>query len=179
MFSGLKSLIVCGALLVGAAQAQAGILLEPYLGYHTGDFGQATKNDTSGVSFGARAGYQTMGFMFGVDYMTGKWTSDSTPKADVTPTDIGVFVGYNFPVLLRVYGVYGFKDEAKAEASGNSNKFEGDGSIKLGVGFTGLPFVSLNLEYITNKFDEVNGNKITPEAEGKFYGLTVSLPLDF
>src|SRR3989344_6657241 len=91
--------------------AQADFLIEPYLGYHTGERegGGLTKSDVSGITYGARAGYKHMlGLMFGLDYMTGKWEDDATVKSDLTPSSLGVFVGFEFPILLRVYGVYGF-----------------------------------------------------------------------
>ena len=166
------------ALAIGSL-ANAGILIEPYLGYHTGKFEiGSTENDTKGITYGGRIGYQSLGFMGGFDYMTGTWTSESSGSdVDVTPTDMGVFIGYKFPVLIRAYFTYNFDAQTKAESGGSSNKFTGKG-MKLGIGYTGFPFVSINLEYISDSYDEMDGMSLSSDATGKMYGLTISAPFD-
>lgn len=176
------SLIKKIGLLVAAfgfvSTASADILLEPYVGYQMGKYkSSGTSTDFSGVDFGARVGYQQMGFMVGLDYMTGKMTDKAKPKSnDVTPTSFGVFVGYNFPVLLRVYGVYGFSNSVKLEQTGASNKMEGSPNLKLGVGYTALPLLSIALEYTTGTYDEVNGQKLSSDVTTSSYGVSVSVP---
>jgi hypothetical protein len=162
-----------------AGTAHADLLLEPYLGYDTGKVEQGgTSEDLNGVSYGARIGFQRLGFMIGGDVKSGKWKYHSSPSLDVTPQELGVFVGYNFPVMLRVYGVYNFDSQNKYEISSGDLKYEGTG-FKLGVGFTGLPFVSINLEYSNSTFDELNGRDMTNDMTSKMYGINVSLPLTF
>ncbi|MNT19450.1 hypothetical protein D3C72_1547100 [compost metagenome] len=60
-------------------------------------------------------------------------------------------------------------------------KAEGSG-MKIGVGFTGLPFISINLEYIKDDFTKFNGESLDDSFD-KFdstaYLLSVSLPLTF
>lgn len=161
------------------SMAHADLLLEPYLGYYTGDAKQSPmKEDLSGLGYGARVGFQKLGFMVGLDYMTGKMELDSSPSIDVTPNDFGVFVGYNFPILLRAYGVYYFNAKAKYEAGGGSSTNEGT-ATKLGVGFTGFPFISINVEYLMASYDEDESGSMNPELEHKVIGLNVSLPLTF
>jgi hypothetical protein len=161
------------------SSANAGVLLEPYVGYQTGK----TKNsgvstDFSGLDYGARVGWQQMGFMLGLDFMTGKMTDKAkTPKSnDVTPQSFGVFVGYNFPVLLRVYGTYGFSNSVKLEQTGQSNKIEGSPLLKLGVGYNFLPLLSIALEYTTATYDEYNGTKMTNDTTSSAYGVSISVP---
>lgn len=155
-----------------APQANADFLIEPYVGYYTGDIKDSSgKSDMKGMGYGARLGYTSLGFMGGLDYFTGKWTIDNTPEVDVTPTDIGIFVGFNFPILIRAYGEYLLKSELK----GDAGKYEGKG-VKLGVGFTPLPLISVNVEYVTHTFDEFDGNSLTSDTTTKMIGLTVSLP---
>lgn len=184
----MKGIIVKLSLALSAlafvSTAQADILLEPYLGYQTGTLKMTGSTDTkaTGLVYGARAGYQSLGLMVGLDYLTGALKDDDTPSADVTPSDLGIFAGYNFPVMLRVYGVYVLKAESKSkDSSGTATLKEGKG-IKLGVGFTPLPLVSINLEYFQNEYDKVDVGGTTytnlnPKTSG--YGLTVSLPLTF
>lgn len=175
----MKSILIALALLVSYVPAHADLLLEPYVGYYFGESDDGTdKDDVTGPGYGARIGYQSLGFMVGGDFMTGSWEADSTPKTDITPTMMGVFAGYNFPILLRVYGVYNITTKSKTESSGSSFDLEGE-SIKLGVGTTVLPFVSVNFEYITATFDEADGQTLTPSIKHKMYGLSVSLPLTF
>src|SRR5262249_2347880 len=151
------SLVLLGFMFVAPA-VQAGVLVEPYLGYHTGKVKQTGATDITGkgVTFGGRFGYQQMGFSAGLDYMTGKWTNDATPSADISPTDLGFFVGFNFPMMVRVYGVYNFQVKEKVSSSAFNVTDEGNG-IKLGVGFTSLPFVAINLEYLSSKLTKQNG----------------------
>jgi hypothetical protein len=160
--------------------ANASLLLEPYLGYHTGKYTQgSTDQNLSGVSYGGRLGFQQLGFMGGIDYMTGSWKDDASPNSStVTPSNLGVFVGYNFPILVRVYGEYGFSNSLKLSNNGGSDTLKGTG-IKLGVGFTALPFLSINLEYITDTYTKDSNGTLTPEVTDKLYGVSVSLPLTF
>lgn len=175
--------LTCFAALLGTLAftfgANADFLLEPYLGYHVGKIKQGSVSDTAkGVSLGGRVGFQTVGFMGGLDYMTGSWTDDHNPNRTLTPTDLGVFVGFNFPVMLRVYGVYNFSTKMKMSGGGVNQTLDGGDGIKLGVGFTGLPFVSVNLEYITQTYKKADGATMLNQVENNMYGLTVSLPLN-
>jgi hypothetical protein len=54
---------------------------------------------------------------------------------------------------------------------------EGKGGLKLGVGFTVLPLVSVNLEYLASSFNKAGASTLSPEWKTSGYGLSVSLPL--
>jgi len=156
------------------SQAQAGILIEPYLGYifsaDTKETGSGSgsfdyKYDYSGLNYGGRLGYSTFGLQVGLDYNMASYdyeTSNSTTKLkDAYDFNaFGAFVGFKFPVLLRVWGTYYFNAELKDKDSGSGgvytpsgSKFNGNG-FGLGAGFTGLPFVNINLEYRSFTYDE-------------------------
>lgn len=175
----MKKIGLLVAALGFVSTASADILLEPYLGYYMGKYKASSSTDMSGLGYGARVGYQQLGFMVGLDYMTGKWTDKAKPSNDVTPSSFGVFVGYNFPILLRVYGAYGFSNSLKFEQGGSTAKNEGTPRIKLGVGYTALPLVAINLEYITGTYDEVNGRSRTTDLTETTYGVNVSVPFAF
>jgi hypothetical protein len=181
MFHKIKTLVALATLTGFVSTANAGVLIEPYLGYSIGTTEQgASENDISGVNFGARLGYKSfLGLMGGFDYMTGTLQDDANPKNDVTPSQLGVFLGYEFPILLRVYGVYGISNKAKFKDRNGSDNLEGGNNMKLGVGFTALPLVSINLEYVVASYDESNGNTLNPELSMKTYGISVSAPFDF
>ncbi len=175
----LRAVLVFAILPFMAAPAQADILLEPYGGYYTGDWEQGTtSHDLKGLAFGGRLGFQHMGFMAGLDYMTGMWKDDDNPSRDVTPTDLSIFVGYNFPAMVRIYGAYGLDSELKFKANNTVAKWTGN-TLKFGIGFTFFPMVSLNLETIRGDYDEVNGQSATTKRETVLYGFSVSVPLTF
>lgn len=164
----------CAAvLLIGSSVSHADFLIEPYLGYHMGNYEQSnTEVDASGMVFGGRLGFSTLGFQFGADYMGGEWSIDTDPDMDGTLSNLGVFVGYEFPIMLRVYGSYFFDAELK-----DTNKLEGN-MIRLGVGLSPFPMVDVNLEYATATYDKVNGASLANDAETSTYGVSVSIPFE-
>lgn len=144
--------------------ANAGLLVEPFVGFNiaSGEDGAnpKTEYDQSAPFYGARLGYQVMGLMAGLDYTKGmeaeleEKTGSNTSRADVDQQTMGIFVGYNLPVMLRAWVAYHFSSKLEYQntaAVGDELKGKGYG---LGVGFTPLPLVSLNLEYRMLTFDE-------------------------
>lgn len=175
----MKKLLLVFALVLGfTSVSQADILVEPYLGYEMGK----TKNSDGkfdGSQLGLRLAYAAPIFFWGgLDYTMGV---SATAKPDVGANDDGKrstlygVVGVDFPILFRAWVGYGFMNEIKFDTAG---KVKGK-ATKVGVGFTGLPFVSLNLEYVNEKFDEGDAGTIDPEFENNSYVLSVSLPLEF
>lgn len=165
-----------GAVAISGSPAQADWLIEPYLGYHTGKLKvSSADSDANGVTYGGRLGFQSFtGLMLGADYMTGAWTAKTNPHQDMTPKELGVFVGYDFPVLMRVYATYFF--DSKLDFDNGSN-LEGH-DMRLGVGFkTLIPLVTINLEYGFGNYDKSHGHSLSNEYKTNYYGLTVSLPL--
>lgn len=133
--------------------AKAGVLIEPVLGYSFKSFEvdgpDTSKEYGSGVSYGGRLGYQNLGFQLGLDYLKSSiGLSDNDFKEDLATTEWAAFAGFEFPILLRVYAGYIFSAQAETEiAGGEKVKFQDGTGMKLGVGFTGLPFVDINFEY--------------------------------
>ncbi len=168
--------VITAFFVLGATNAQAGLLIEPYAGYHTGDFKfGSTKYDFGGAAYGGRLGYSRLGLQLGADYMAGKWTIDVDPsdfKGDIN--NLGAFIGYSFPILVRVYATYFFNSSIKD----SNTKYEGN-TTRLGVGFSPLPFVDINLEYMTGTYDKVDGQSISG-TKPKFdvYGVSLSVPFD-
>lgn len=178
--------------------AQAGLLLEPYIGYEVGTLeadytsgGGTLKYDTSGVTFGARVGY-TFPAMFwvGLDYSisSGDADVDSDPGNNYQ-SDTGqrsslfAVVGIDLPILLRVYAGYGFMNEFKIDDSASST-YTGS-AVKVGLGFTSLPFVSLNAEYIMSTYDTFEANGVerdigsAPFSDAKQNALMLSASVPF
>ncbi len=175
----MRYLIAVLIIVTFTYRAHADFLLEPYLGYHMGEWEQGTSGeDMTGITYGGRVGYTSMGLMAGVDYMMGMWEDESNPKNDVTPSDLGLFIGYNFPAMLRIYGVFGLdplNPTLKFKNTGGNTKYEGT-TMKVGLGFKVMP-VCVNFEYILGTYDEANGNSMTTDLKTKMLGLTVSFPL--
>ena len=102
----------------------------------------------SGAGFGARVGFQTFGLMLGGVYET---IPSITQERNDTESDrgssskLGVFVGYDFPLFLRVWGTY-FLDVSAEDEDGKDLSDGYDSGVGAGVGLTFLPLVSLNVE---------------------------------
>ncbi|MGK0366890.1 MAG: hypothetical protein ACI9QD_000020 [Thermoproteota archaeon] len=172
----LIKLSLLGTLVSGTANA--GFLVEPYVGYGITAFEHDSSSlefAVNGASYGFRGGATWMGFFAALDYEIGSRSlelesgSTSITLADYDMTNIGLTVGYNVPVLpLRVYGKY--ITNSSFEAS--STEFEGDG-IGFGLGLTFLPFVDINIEYRTYDLEVSNS-----AYSGKEITLGLSLPFD-
>ena len=164
-------------------ESKAALLLEPVVGYNIGtkvDF-ESGENYTggSGTAFGGRVGYQNFGLQLGLDYLNSSIDMDDADIDDnISLTEWAGFIGYEFPVLLRVYAGYIFSAAGSTESNGNDwDLIEGSGT-KLGVGFTGLPFIDINVEYRAGSFDnyEINGTKQNKEVNYQSIMLGLSLP---
>ena len=201
----LKILIIG---LVFGTHAMAGILVDPYVGYQTGDFNleitsenSTYEYDFSGIGYGLRLGYNFLGLMAGVEYRLGsiKQKEASVPEASrknsedsYDTTQAGAFLGYNFP-LVRFWGSYYWNYEweiSKTNSTTGADKgdtWKGNG-FGLGVGFTGIPFISINLEYKKLEIEKAisasgaSTNYPTPSVpkpEIDEIFLSVSVPFDF
>jgi hypothetical protein len=185
-------------LLTFSLTSHAGILIDPYLGFaiggvdETGLTANNAKYDYSRPTYGARLGYQTFGFMAGVDYSmaSGDWESKNLlvkEKLESSASALGVFAGFNLPILLRFWGTYYLNASSENKSSTATETLNGSG-YGLGLGFTGLPFISLNLEYRSFSYDEVEASSGTHSLPSTTAGvgehaasevlLSVSLPLD-
>jgi hypothetical protein len=154
--------------------AQASLLVEPLVGYNiNGKAGDASRG--SGTSYGGRLGYQNMGFQLGLDYLSSSldYSRDSFSSDNLETSEWGFFVGYKFPILLRVYAAYIFSATGEAGAVEVS---KGTGT-KVGVGFTGLPFVNVNVEYRSGNWDQIKVNGVTQTGDADFSALLLSLSL--
>ncbi len=160
----------------------AGFLIEPYLGFVSGEQKQATTAKFTGTEYGARLGYSMLGFAIGAEYAAGSFSDDQTPKSDITMSDIGLFVAYNFPVLVRAYATYVPSSELKVNNSGLDSTLKSGNSMKLGVGFTGFPIINVNLEYISSSYSKIDTTigafDLDPKSTGTAFALSISAPFN-
>lgn len=172
------------ALILGfSVESQAALLIEPVLGYSMGKANLemtvpglgSDKDDESikGLSYGGRLGYQNLGFQLGLDYLASNMDIDGDA---FKTSEFGGFVGFEFPVLFRVYAGYVFSGNGTFETDDEDVKFKGGTGPKVGIGFTVLPFLDLNLEYrkITYDTKELSGMDIDLDYSAVMFG--VSLP---
>lgn len=161
---------------------KASLLVEPVLGFNLGTDLDIENQDYSGsgAAFGGRLGYQQLGFQLGVDYLRSSIDLDDNDfDKDVTMSEWAGFVGFEFPILLRVYAGYIFSSQGESKSDGTTTKFNDGTGTKLGVGFTGLPFVDINFEYRKVKFDEFKAGPIKTDADYQTYMVSLSVPLNF
>jgi hypothetical protein len=164
--------IVCFLIAMFTAPAMAGVFIEPYAGYGIGNWEQgASGQDLKGLIYGARVGYVVDGIGGGIEYMAGTLKDEGSPALSFKGTNTGVWAGYNFPFLVRIFATYFFDSQSEHRSA----SFEGTGT-KFGIGFTGLDPVSINLETMTTDWDTNNSSIVT---KSKTTLLTVSLPFDF
>jgi hypothetical protein len=201
----MKKLILSFALFgMFSSIAMAGIHLEPYLGYakgsegnHTPSTGDQNAADYTGIGFGARVGISYLGLLAGLTYDSQgiNATDDDSPAIDIDykGTNMGAFVGYEFPLGLRLWFSYYVDSAFEIDAvnGGTSSQigdsFNGNG-MSIGVGMSVIPMVlAVNLEYKSFTYDEyedvstgrtlaLTGNS---EASSSYLFLSVSAPLGF
>jgi hypothetical protein len=180
----VKNTLFAIAFFVFSMSANASFLIEPHLGYNISGSG-TTSNvvyDYSNPEFGVRFGGQYLGLMAGLDYTLSSYTWKQTPGGndEFNRSELGVFVGYNLPILLRFWGTYYFINTAKDTNNGGRTsvgaKYEGS-TTELGVGFTPLPFLSLNLMYRNINIDTKPSNITSADISNSEFVLGVSLPL--
>lgn len=183
----MKTILSTLVLVLFTSSAWAGIYLEPYVGYEggtiKGDVNDSTNGDTEidykakGATFGGKLGYSLLLFAGGLDYMSGslKGTSGNTDYNDDTfkDTDFGAFLQFSVPLLFKLSATYFFDSKAKGDYT-----YKGNGS-KIGIGFTMIPFLSINVDVINISYDKTNAPVNTFSADLKALMVGVSVPLDF
>lgn len=146
----------------------AGILIEPQLGYvfssksTSGTVNLTAANNVTGTldadykakgtEYGGRLGYQIFGLMGGLSYgKTNFKMSDVTSGSDkMKMTNMGAFIGYHAPAFVRLWGAYNFSSKGNLSDIAIKGK-----STEFGLGFTSIPFLSLNFIYRQYDIDKI------------------------
>ncbi|MAZ48208.1 MAG: hypothetical protein CME65_06575 [Halobacteriovoraceae bacterium] len=165
-------LLVLALIASMSMSAFAGFMVEPYVGtgtYATSfDVAAAEDEEVSGESYttaGGRLGYSFSLLSAGLDY-------ELMSLDDTTVTNTGLFVGVDLPILFRFYGKYIFN----SDFDNDDVDLDFQSGTVLGVGFTGLPFVVINLEVSSLLYTfDFSGNDV--DAAVAATALTISLPL--
>lgn len=157
----------------------------------TPEGGNMTDFEYSGAQYGVRLGVQHLGLMGGLAYTRSAYTLKITPLFQAKGEDkqkqdeFGVFVGYNFPILFRAWLGHFFsvkQSQTENGTYGTSADWNKGSATEIGIGFSGLPFISLNLSYRMLSFDKgynpTDGEgPIRPNYKPKEIVLGISLPL--
>lgn len=172
----MKNLLaVFASVLLAGLNSNAGILLDPYFSYKmSGSASFAAGSSMSGSDVGVRLGYDFLGLGAGIDTtLSGKYTySNSGVTFDSTPKNFGLFVSYTFPILVRGYFTY----IASAKETATGFEYTGTGT-KIGIQFTGLPFVAVGLETVSLSYKESSG--VSVSATGSHTNIALSVPFSF
>lgn len=173
-----KLLAVCVFVFGFGYQAQAGMHVEPYVGYNGGTIqvkvgGLDVGDAMQGMLFGARLGYSLPLFYVAADYSMGSGLKSEVSglSVDIDVNRLGIVAGFTALPMFDFYGGYLLNTSVKYDTGA---EFKGSG-LKAGVALTMLPLVSINVEYIINNYKDANGATDIKETAGV---LSLSIPLD-
>lgn len=180
------------------SSAQASWLVEPSLGYAAKSkltiegTGVDVESSGSPAVLGLKLGFQYFGLMGGFSYKENLETDydfvfngTSFDDEKEKRRDFGLFIGYNLPTMLRVWGSYYFDTKSETKSGPDSGDWISGSSLGLGVGWTVLPLISLNLEYLATSYDKTREAGVTGDIDSAFdvtqkqILLSISLPLRF
>lgn len=175
-------------------EAQAGVLLEPFLGYDQASMNAVTVGNTdvsstaSGMDYGARAGYRfSQGMWLSAEYSlgsgNGKPKDSSQEDSTYTKNAMSALVGYD-EGAFRFWGGYGVSEKLTFKNSTGESNLSGT-SYKLGAGYKPAPNFSVNLEYLVPTYTKYNNGGADADVDTAFsklnsssIQLSLSMPFD-
>lgn len=187
---------VCLAILLPTAGAQAGVVLDPFVGYHaSGAYtDEAATNNSyklSGINYGARLGYSVAVAALGAEYFAQNAglapASSSGSSRTFSGHSLGAFAALTLPVLpVRFIATYFFRSVGGVATTGVDRHVQGDG-FKAGVHFTFLPLISVGVEYLSQTFGdsknvyagETSFSALDRKHTQQSYMVVVSLPIGY
>lgn len=172
-----------------STSAFAGVFLEPYVGYQTGDttselsitapVAATVSNDTKakGIAFGGKIGVIAFHMALGVDYLHSDLeTKDDGDTTKYKEDNFGPFVSIPLFASFRLNGSYyptaKIKDDDKTE-------FEGSG-YKVGLSMRLISMIHLSVDYMSTEYDDVTipGSTVSNfTADKKTTLISLSVPL--
>ena len=175
--------------------AQASSLVEPYMGPSITGGGDLTiGSDKTILEFstfkkGIRVGYEHLIAIFGVDYSFSSFhvTKNELDREEVSRSNFGLFAGVDIPLAFRAWMTWIMRSKLEGRVDqaifAHDAMFRGQGQ-SIGVGFSPLPFVSFNIEYISVKYGDYQRNGVDVENYNDELNLheiflSISVPLNF
>lgn len=179
----MKKLVLLMSLVFISFQANAGILIEPFYGLALSGTVEDQNDDAdydSGSTYGARLGWTTLGLQLGIDYR------NHSNEFELNNTDYEyghtltyAFIGYEFPVMFRLYAGMAVAGEGTLDSSSELDLSDASSTV-IGLSYKGLPFIAINFEVVNYEWDtiELNGNELNnAEVSGNHYLVSLSFPL--
>lgn len=176
--------------------AQAFIYIEPVVGYNIKGMVKQDPNieyEYDGLLYGGKIGAHFSGVFLGGLYEKSPFQLVQTKPSYYLPADetkqnrentyIGAFVGVNLPVMFRFWASYFISAKSEVAKDPNKGDVVSGSGYSLGVGFTGMPFVSFNAEYrlfsLGKFFDKsaASNTTLTYPLKVNEILISVSLPL--
>lgn len=186
----MKTILIFALLLVGA-QSQAAFLFEPNLGYAVSgnlDPGPPITYTFSGLEYGARLGYDAMGLQVGAGYKgmleTEYAPSVGSQKPKVSGTQYAAFLGYQFPVMVRILAEYIFLDYGNSKLSPSDLTYKGSG-YRIGAHYSVIPMLNIGMEYYAITYTEVKDNvsgvsaSLSTQQKKNAIVIIASVPISF
>ncbi len=183
-------------LFLKMADAFGGYVVEPYLGYVHGEYNSkhdSTKHQYDSFAFGSRVGKRYMGFDGGLDFTFSMPTMEQRlpvqndpSKTDYFGWGIGPYIGYQFPILLRVWGSYFLYNSFTARTGTRDDSLTGRG-YALGVGYQ-LSFIPKLDVFANLELRKLEITKVEDEGSGEIHHtknpitevlLSISVPIEF
>lgn len=169
----MKTILLFLVFITFTSSAFASLLIEPYAGSTYGAKAKinGTKEDATGTALGGRLGYANYGFMFGLNLTQFEITPETTsPK--IKATTYGLFLGYNTPFMIRLFGEFLLNGDGEYE----EDKISKVTGSKFGVGFINLEYISINFELI-NQTISFEGTREAWKHEGALVSLSIPITI--
>ncbi len=192
----LNKLIFILVFFLSTNASVASLHLEPIMGY---SFGVSSHNETSELieyfyhssELGARVGWSYLGAHLGAEYFIklpfkiDNTSGNSNINFDnVISRYLGGFAEYHLPLLFIIRARLIISTQFEVENGNNKGDIYFGSGYGVGVGFTGLPLVVLNIDYRRYELDEFEDATTSTnlELEGRFNGhevlFSASIPIN-
>lgn len=138
-----------------SASANAGIWLEPQIGYamQTLEASGITADGLKGSMVGGRVGYSFAIFVLAADIAIGSLDAELQGVGNTSDAQrMGLTFMVN-PPILPIIAWAGWYSASLDVGGIVDKKYEGDGT-KLGVGLTFFPLININAEYFNTNYDK-------------------------
>lgn len=177
-------------LIAFSSVSMASTMIEPFIGttisgdFENNDCSSNCEDDVSGTFYGVRAAYKNLGFFGGVDVRLGTYKLDDADFEIDEEGRIALLIGYELPVMFKFWLTYALSNNLTAESStdGSELEYSTSSDITLGVGYSPIPMLSLNLEYTMLNLDEnedSDGSTNDLDADINTILLSASVPFSF
>jgi hypothetical protein len=186
----MKKILIIIILLLSFNTAFSTVLFETGIGFSQGSFeylGTSVKGDFKGLYLNARLCHNfDSGVFLGIDLrsysLLNTVDGESNFEASLLNTSRGFVIGFTPGKRLRLWFSYQFINSFDMPESSTTtfNLVDGKGFI-AGIGYMGIPWVSINLEYASYYFDEYKDGglySLSNDYSFQTFLISFSFPID-